>query len=520
MARERSWEDELKEHQSLANTNFSAPAPKKKRSSLFRIPLRSKNATLRTQSVSTQASSSRGSAVEVLRTSNKLRKSVSTNKAASGLKQTTTRGYSDNPRVKLGGDYERDKQTGEVVDHTEMLHMLANADLPDQQAAFIPLVDEGTEDGQAIVNKLPRSVWQLIIGLLATADRAAFSLSCHAFQRLTGTAPWAELSLPDETHRSQRLSFLPRLDRKLPHHLLCFDCGVYHLRTQRGAETLKPANVLNPLYNCPNSSNPKKICPRIRLTFGRTLPFTFVQLAMRANRFSPDYGIELDSLSRQYKDRGHLGTWSHQTRFVAVKGHLLMRVTSQTFAPPGLPPAGERHLLYSQEDFVPSFSVCPHWRDGVLMPSVKCALRHIPKPLEGGGINRLAKEIKLHYHPQNPVVSLCSECRPMRRCPNCPTEYLVEVKMAEDRGDPTKLFKQALVVTRWSDLGDGTSPFSPEWSACCGAEESYDSFAAIGARAVSGRFEAEANHDAIPPQNMKSMNPEKKYLGEKGHDWY
>ena len=450
----------------------------------------------------------------------KLRKTVANKGGAYVFEERKSRGSADFPRVRLGDGFERDKQTGEVIDHTEMLHTLAHTETKEQVPNYVPLgAEEGTESGEGVVDKLPPPIWQRILPQLSIADTASFALTCKAFQKLAGTESWTELALSDERDRSQRLSFLPRLDRQLPNHLLCFDCGVYHLRIQRGQESLKMANVHNPVYECPNVTNPKKIYPRIRLTFGRVLPLTFLQLAMRAHRFSLDYGIKIDSMSRRYKDKEEVGTWSHQTRFASVNGHLLMRVMSQTFVEPGLPPAGERHLLYSREDFVPFFSVCPHWRDGVLMTNVKCAIRHIPKPPKGSGLNRVAQDVKLHFHPHNPIVTLCSECRPMRRCPECPTEYLIELKMTEDKSDPTKLFKQALVVTRWSDLGEGTTPFTPEWSALCGAE-GFDSFKAMGKRAVCGKFEAEINSDVIPGQNMLSMNPEKQKLGEAGHEWY
>jgi len=194
-------------------------------------------------------------------------------------------------------------------------------------------------------------------------------------------------------------------------------------------------------------------------------------------------------------------------------------VVSTCFALPGLPPAGERHLLYSREDFVPYFSVCAHWKDGELMPLVKCALRHIPKPISGSGLRRVGDEVKYRLHRPNPIITLCSECRPMRRCPECPTEYLIELKMAEDRTDPVNIFKQALVLTRWSDLGDGSSPWSPEWAACNGEAE-YDSFKAIGRRAISGVFEAQFNSDTIPGQRVLSMNPNNEKRGEAGHNWY
>ena len=220
----------------------------------------------------------------------------------------------------------------------------------------------------------------------------------------------------------------------------------------------------------------------------------------------------------------------------------------------------------------------------------------------------------------------------MRRCPMCPTEYLIEIKMAEDRSDPDprRRFKQALVVTRWSDLGDGSGPWpemSKEWASLCDGdvarefplpaepkaaetevatapammateseatngipgvdpstataegttnqdnsntpspttpiptpplptltqmrtpspppnpsqsqfdasfdpnpfstatpveEYTYDSFAVLGKRAISGIFESwnTTTGDTLPGQRMVSMNPEGEHRGEKGHGWY
>ena len=416
-------------------------------------------------------------------------------------------------------EHERDKQTGEIIDHTEMLHALGLTDSTAQVPILMRMQShEGTEPGESIISRLPENVWTDVYGRLSDADLAAMSFSCKPFhQRLDGEARFHKLTL--EENLSQKYDFLQRLDKMLPGYLLCFDCQKYHKRVSPGEEKLVPVNVQSPVYDCPEVGNPNKINPRIRLTFDRILPLTFLQMAMRAEKFGAEYGIMLDTLSRRYKDKVEDSTWSHQTKFVVVKGHLLMRIMSSCYAPAGLPPAGERHLLYSRQNFIPFFSVCPHWQDGVLMPNVKCALRHIPKPLEGSGLNRVAREAKLHYNPDKPIIVLCSECRPMRRCPECPSEYLIEIRMTEDKTDPTKLFKQTLVVTRWSDLGDGTSPFTPEWEALNG-KAGFDSVGALGKRAVAGQFEAEFNGDVIPSQNMLSMNPEKMKLGERGHDWY
>ena len=111
----------------------------------------------------------------------------------------------------------------------------------------------------------------------------------------------------------------------------------------------------------------------------------------------------------------------------------------------------------------------------------------------------------------------------MRRCPECPTEYLIELKLEEDRMEtnPSHKFKQCLVVTRWSDLGNGRSPEKGEWAAVCGKNEvSYESFNMMGRRALSGTFESFQAGVTIPGQRILSLNPKGEKLGEKGHGWY
>ena len=298
-----------------------------------------------------------------------------------------------------------------------------------------------------------------------------------------------------------------------------------------GKETLRPTNIANPVFECPyaTSSNPADRVSRIRITFGRHISKPFVQLAMRHHHYGPTHGIHHEELGRRYKDKPEIGTWSHQTRWAVIGEHLYMRVVSTAFVTPNLPPAGKRHLLYSREDFVPFFSVCAHWRDGELTPVCKCALDHVPAPLSGSGPDRLAKEAIQRFKGRpSQLVSMCDFCKPMRRCPECPTEYLVEIRITEDRTeqDFTKLFKHAIVVTRWSDLGDGSSPWTPEWAAITGdsdnapAEERYNSLKLLGRRAISGTFESFFNPEQVPPARLISLNPKNQKLGEKGHGWY
>ena len=95
--------------------------------------------------------------------------------------------------------------------------------------------------------------------------------------------------------------------------------------------------------------------------------------------------------------------------------------------------------------------------------------------------------------------------------------------MVEDeRGVGRERFRHAVVVTRWSDLGDGRGdPWVAEWGACNGMEEGegYDSFGRVGKRAISGCFESQYGV-AMPGQKMLSLNPRGTKRGEEGHGWY
>ena len=429
---------------------------------------------------------------------------------ASGLTSLSSRTTVD--------QWDRDKETGERKDYTEMLHSLAHRGSAESlvektQALFAGIPEQPAPE---FFGRLPSKVWTQVVTYLEVPDASSLALSCKPFRDLIRADIWNQLKVGN--NYDERIDFLRRLDKDLPNHLLCFPCAIYHVRTQKGEETLRPANVSNPLFNCPNAYSTEKKMSRTRITVGRTLPFAFAQLVTRAEAYSLPYGIPLNNLSRRWKDRD--GEWTHHTQYAIVNGHLLMRVISWAFATAELPPAGLRRLLYSPADnFAPYFSVCAHWRDGNLMPSVKCALGHQVKPPEGSGIAGAAARVNYRMHRPNPIISLCSDCKPMRRCPECPSEYLIEMRMQEDRNDPTQLFKHAIVLTRWADLGDGSTPKNAEWAAVNG-EGPYDSFTKIGKRAISGVFESQFTVEQIPPQRIVSMNPNKEQLGEAGHNWY
>ncbi|KAF9888019.1 hypothetical protein FE257_009409 [Aspergillus nanangensis] len=421
---------------------------------------------------------------------------------------------------------EKDTQLGEHRDHTEMLHSIGVEELNNPKDPFGYDEFDKRPPGEPLMAKLPPAFWQYIAEYYLTpGDCASLAFaSKDLLFRLGGPQVWQALDLP-ENHLYKN-DFLTTQDRFFPHHLHCFPCATFHRRIKTGREKLQPTDTLNPLYDCPNATNSALPTPRHRITHGRALFITFANLVMRAHRFGPAYGIPPETLWRRWRRDG----WSHNTRFHVHHGHLLMRVVSSTFADPGLPPSSQRLLLYSREDYWPYFSACAHWRDGELMNVCKCALGHIPKPRVTDGLQGVEHRAKdlMHRRVYNPnaLTTLCGKCRPMRRCPECPSEYLVEIKLTEDKSDPRSLrFRHAIVVTRWADLGDGrgvSSRVSPEWAAANAEDqdEPYDSFGLLGKRSISGTFEAIMTGDTLPGQRVLSMNPTRKREGEEGTSWY
>lgn len=411
-----------------------------------------------------------------------------------------------------------DTQLGERRDDTAMLHALAHKGSFDSFKEKTDVIPDLREPGESLMAKLSTDVWDSVIDYLNPVDAANLAFASRTLLRQIGYKPWRRLDRPE--NKKYRVAFLLPMDRHLPYHLFCFPCARYHLRIQAGNERLRLPDVVNPIIDCPNIRLPSHKPPRLRMTPKRQLPFTFVQLVLRAHEYGPEYGVTTDSLSRRWQE----GEWTHLSRYHVHDGHLLMRMTSYAFAEPGLPLSGQRMLLYDRDDYSPYFSACAHWRDGDIMKICKCALGHIPLPKVVGFDTPAAVAARLQdtmnntrYNP-NAIVTLCGTCQPMRRCPCCPTEFLVEIRLMEDKSDKT--FKRAIVVTRWSDLGSAS--MSDEWRSMRGEDGvAFDSFAMAGKRAIAGIFESYYTDDHIPGARILSLNPKNRVRGEDDDDvWY
>ncbi|KAL5119594.1 hypothetical protein ACEQ8H_002440 [Pleosporales sp. CAS-2024a] len=417
-----------------------------------------------------------------------------------------------------------DKDTGERKDVTDMMHAFTfdeSMDTLDERVYEDSLdYDASKPDGTAMLGGVSPEVWLHIASFLSALDVCNLSSTCRTMYTRLGSQ--AHRLLLDPANRRHRLDFLLAMDHKLPSHLFCFPCAQWHLRIQPGMETLKPHHVLNPLFDCPNRTNMHRPPPRVRISEGRMLPFAFVQLARRSWAFGPEFGIQHQTLARRWKDPS--SSWIHESMYhITDKGHVMMRIKSHCYVEGGMTAAAKRLLLFSRDDYTPYFSVCSHWKDGLLTSIPKCALDHIPFVAVPDAATQLKAKVGLGNKPIR-LITLCNRCRPMRRCPACPTEYLFELKLVEDKSVPNysspQRFKHALIATRWSDLGPARSPHDKEWAAIAGHDDyRYDSFIEIGRRAVSGVFEG-AFTDNPPGQRILSMNPKMVKADELGGDWY
>ena len=427
-------------------------------------------------------------------------------------------------------------------DHTDMMHGLAHHDsfdsLIDAQHERLKDPEFNSESPEVLrsrqevserrlkqFERLPAHVWENVAAWLRPADAACLALPSRALYYDKLGANYLR-TLNDPSNEREKTLFLHRLDIYYPDHLLCYPCARYHPRLSPGKESLKADITANPIFLCPRVRD--TTLPRMRLTHGRELPYAFIQLATRAQRYGSAYGVGLDALARKWKCKD--SPWTHRTRYLLHDGHLLMRVVSSCTAPPAaqMTETSQRHLLYDREEYTPFFSVCAHWKDGNLMQTCKCALSHIPSPPQSYAQQlRKAPTVNAALARPNFIVQGCDDCRPARRCPECPSEYLVEVNMIEDPADSVRPFKHAIVVTRWCDLGDGSGPLtSTEYTALQGKSlgglngvDEYDSFSHVGRRAVGGVFESRVS-GTIPGQRMVSMNPGNAKEGDEGHGWY
>lgn len=362
-----------------------------------------------------------------------------------------------------------------------------------------------------------------------TADdtAATSSLDVGATATTNATEP-----NPPPASQSSTVSKTNQFDRTLPYHLFCFNCCTYHARLRPGLETLSPSWITTPVFACPTLKTLPT--PRLAVTPSRKLPFTLPQLLARATRLdSLAHGIHMSALSKTWvdiaegfeaspdieneggsfisydgADGGPIG-WRHRTQLRTHHGHVLLRVSSTHVLPQRLLSTSEiNRLLITRSNYEPYFSTCQHWHTagpvGPLLSLAKCAIGHAQAPHikdsknDGNNVDKRGKARKTVIPTADSkgvpltgvgskVTSQCAECRPLRRCEDCGTEYLIQLRVQQDKtrrkssaasagsngaaASPAAAlpkFRPYLSVTRYSDLGPCVRPDEAQWRSVAG----------------------------------------------------
>ena len=80
----------------------------------------------------------------------------------------------------MSQEYERDKQTGEIVDHTEILHSMVDQDTfdPMLEQARLRALNSPYVPGDQVLSKLLPKLWSHIFDYLGPADVASLAFTC------------------------------------------------------------------------------------------------------------------------------------------------------------------------------------------------------------------------------------------------------------------------------------------------------------------------------------------------------
>lgn len=311
--------------------------------------------------------------------------------------------------------------------------------------------------------QLPSEVWHMIASYLPSESAASLALTSRTMRLYLGTTYWQRLS--SEDNRAKRATFLEHMDDQLPDHVLCYRCAKYHYRRNREREHWTQEYH----HACPIS----EIGTGPQMTKYRVFPTELYQLTMRAHFYGVNFGIPLSALNRRWTSESSESGWRHHSRCAILDNHLFVKVQSIHWVEAKMSPSELRIVI--AERYGERFAHCKHIGQ-TFDRFCRCAVRHV----RVSGIR----------------ASDCADCRPLRRCAQCPTEYLVEIKLLEDRNalDPLTRFRHALVVSRWSDLGNG-SVASPEWLACNSAGDDQPRWTTSGwnsarQRTIRSKFEA------------------------------
>ena len=218
------------------------------------------------------------------------------------------------------------------------------------------------EQTSTVFSLLPRELWVFIGEHISTDDAASLAYCNRDSAKYLGPVFWPSLNLP--ANKKAKANFLSFMEDKLPDHILCKPCAVYHARypaSQRSKhEVLRSSYESKPLLA--SSCTSKRILPSTRLTLDRHLLFPLAKLAMAGEHYEMAESAPSMQLNRSWTPENLAWAdiaasytvdtaWTHKTRFAIARQpsrqpQLLMKATS-TYYPRANLTASEQRLVLS-----------------------------------------------------------------------------------------------------------------------------------------------------------------------------
>ena len=264
------------------------------------------------------------------------------------------------------------------------------------------------------IYEVPRDVLLCVVDKLAPADVAALALSSKA---MLNTLGHQALKIDN---KDDRRDLLRRFEHRYPDHLLCHQCGVFHLRRRRPRDpVLLYARWHHGIPACDRQSG----C-FVNFSTALSISFSLVQEVMNRHRYGREHGLDLRVM--RFDEPRHPEYF--QTRAKIFRGQLYLIIQ-------------ERMQTLRTDDDVESIvrrteiRYCRHFSSRTIWPFPEHILHSLAQQ---GGLKQT-------------VYLQCLEC-----------STLVQLQL---RRRSILSPSNCITTTAWYRLGPCTNPFDPQWRA-------------------------------------------------------
>lgn len=283
---------------------------------------------------------------------------------------------------------------------------------------FDSIADDQESSAAAQFEELPVEIFQRIMDFLPLHSAACLILSRKRLDFTLGERTLRAL----RANKRERLNFLLTMQKDWKELVICFPCEKLH-----------------PVMNCPSLETSLGCCREapctmadgvIELWYRYVLRWHHAHMIMRLNAQNPMNHNWIQALSCDEFDN-NVVSWVHWRGRIAKK-HLLMKM--------------EYRLMLRENEEDLGFrrnrvKICPHWHTLDWDQNLKKMFHKM-----------------LECRTKHDTTKPCLLCNSMIQCPWCTTEFVMSVIRCD-----WSLYRSALYITAWKDLGPCETPFDNSW---------------------------------------------------------